>query len=122
MKLLLDTRAVLWWDEDQLPEAVAGRIQRAEEVFVSAASAWEIEIKLALGRVEVRGELEQLVADYGFSELPIMIRHARALRGLPQHHRDPFDRLLIAQALADDLVLVTSDKAIARYAVPIVWD
>jgi PIN domain nuclease of toxin-antitoxin system len=122
VKLLLDTHTLLWWDEDELPKAVTKRIQRADEVFVSAASAWEIEIKAELGTIEARGELEKLVADYGFLELPVTIRHTRALRGLPSHHRDPFDRLLIAQALADDLVLVTSDETIARYTVPIVWE
>ena len=122
MKLLLDTHALLWWDNDKLPAPVVRRIQRAEEVFVSAASAWEISIKLALGKLTGRGTVAALLTDYGFVELPISIAHAALVERLPTHHRDPFDRLLVAQALAEDLVLVSADEALARYGAPVVWE
>ena len=122
MKLLLDTHTLLWWDNDELPAAVVRRIQGAERVFVSAATAWEIGIKRALGKLAGKGAVAALLSDYGFTELPISIAHAQALERLPPHHRDPFDRMLIAQALAEDLVLVSADKLLARYGAPVVWD
>ena len=121
MRLLLDTHTLLWWDNDELPSAVSGKIQRAEQVFVSAASIWEIIIKRALGKIRGTGKVDALLSDYGFTGLSITVAHAQAVGELPPLHRDPFDRLLIAQALSEDLVLVTSDKAITRYAVPVAW-
>ena len=75
MNLLLDTHTFVWWDNAKLPKRVVTRIQRASEVFVSAASAWEITIKSALGKIDVRGEMSDALADYGFRELPISIAH-----------------------------------------------
>ncbi len=89
---------------------------------MSAVVAWEISIKSALGKMTARGSVAEAIADYGFIELPIAVAHAEASRHLPDHHRDPFDRMLVAQAVAEDLVLVSSDAALARYKVPIVWD
>lgn len=122
MRVLLDTHALVWWDNDELPAKVVERIQRAEQVYVSAASAWEIAIKAALGKIAVRSQIEDVISDYGFLELPILIRHTDALRTLPAHHRDPFDRLLVAQAGVENLVLITRDKTLARYKVPLAWD
>ena len=107
---------------DELPRPVVRRIQRAERVFVSAVTAWEIAIKSALGKMTAKAGLEVALRDYGFAELPIHIRHADAVRALPPHHRDPFDRLLIAQAIVDDLVLVSADSAFRKYKLPVVWD
>lgn len=121
MKILLDTHTVLWWDNDQLPAAVTKRIQRADRVYISAVSAWEITIKSELGKLEAKGSVSDLIADYGFSELPVTVVHAERLRSLPPLHRDPFDRLLIAQALSEDLVFVTADRLIAKYSVPVAW-
>ena len=121
MRLLLDTHALLWWDAGTLPAAVCRRVQDAEDVFVSAATAWEIAIKSRLGKIVVRGSVTDLIADYGFTELPVSVLHAEVVRALPLHHRDPFDRLLLAQAQAESLTLVTSDEALRGYAVPIVW-
>ncbi len=108
MDLLLDTHAFLWWDEDKLPRAVVRRIQSAGEVYVSAASAWEVAIKATLGKIEAREALATAIADYGFLPLPVSLEHADAVRALPMHHRDPFDRMLIAQAMLEGLTLVTT--------------
>jgi len=122
VRLLLDTHTLVWWDEGELPGAVTRRIERAETVFVSAVSAWEIAIKSTLGKIVAKVSLEEVLEDYGFLELPVLIRHAEAVKQLPPHHRDPFDRLLVAQANIEELVLVSSDAALKQYNAPIVWD
>jgi PIN domain nuclease of toxin-antitoxin system len=119
--LLLDTHTFLWWDEGKLPPAVVRRIQGAEEVYVSAASAWEIAIKAGLGKIAVRASLAEAIADYAFLPLPIRMEHGDAVRLLPLHHRDPFDRVLVAQARLEGLTLVSRDAALAAYGVPVVW-
>ena len=121
MRLLLDTHVFIWWDNAKLPKSVTARIQRAEDVLVSAVTAWEISIKSALGKIAARGSVAEAIADYGFTELPISAAHGDAVRSLPPHHRDPFDRMLVAQAIVEDLVIVSSDEAMARYKVPLVW-
>ena len=121
MDLLLDTHTFLWWDDDKLPRGVVRRIQAAREVYVSAASAWEVAIKAALGKVEAREALSSAIADYGFLPLPVSLEHADAVRTLPLHHRDPFDRMLVAQAKLEGLTLVTPDQAIRRYDVSTTW-
>ncbi len=122
MRLLLDTHALVWWDSGELPRPVTRRIAAAEVVFVSAVSAWEIAIKSGLGRMVAKAPVEAVLDDYGFLELPVLIRHADKVRTLPPHHRDPFDRLLVAQALAEDLVIVSADRLLRKYKAPIVWD
>jgi PIN domain nuclease of toxin-antitoxin system len=122
VKLLLDTHAFVWWDDGKLPSAVSRRIQRAEDVLVSAVTAWEIAIKSALGKMTAKASVAKAMADYGFRELPITVAHADAVRGLPAHHRDPFDRMLVAQAMVDDLVIVSADPLVRRYRVAVVWD
>ena len=117
MRLLLDTHALLWWlaDEgltDQARDAIA---DPANLVMVSAASACEISIKKALGKVSAPDDLERQVDESGFSPLPISIAHALAAGQLPRHHDDPFDRMLIAQAFAEGLIIVTHDKRFADY-------
>lgn len=119
--LLLDTHTFLWWDEGKLPRAVVRRIQVAGEVYVSAASAWEVSIKASLGRIDAREAVSTAIADYGFVPLPISLEHADAVRELPMLHRDPFDRMLVAQAKLEGLTLVTRDDAIRRYGVSTVW-
>ncbi len=121
MRLLLDTHTLIWWDEGKLPAAVVTRVQRADEVFVSAASAWEIAIKSALGKIVVRGAVSDVLDDYGFIALPVQVRHADAVRALPAHHRDPFDRLLVAQAIDEGLAIVSKDPELRRYAVRVLW-
>ena len=128
MKLLLDTHAFLWWIADdpslstRARRAIAGA---ANEVYLSAASAHEMAIKAGLGRLRLREPLEELVprevAACGFRVLPVQLSHALGVSSLPPIHRDPFDRLLVAQARIEDLALVTIDKALGRYGVKIVW-
>lgn len=122
MKLLLDTHALVWWDSGELPRPVSARIERADVVFVSAVTAWEIAIKSGLGRIVAKAPVEAVLEDYGFLELPVQIRHADAVAGLPRHHGDPFDRLLVAQALVEDLVIVSADKLLRKYKAPVVWE
>lgn len=118
MRLLLDTHVAIWWDMGAPLSAQAKRaIRDADEVFVSAASAWEIAIKAALGKIRSDRSLAELCADSGFLELPVFMRHTDALALLEPLHRDPFDRLLVAQAEQEQLVLVTRDEMIARYPV-----
>ena len=86
-------------------------------MYVSAASAWEVAIKIGLGRLRPARTVEQAAAESGFLELPITFRDAERVAGLPAHHRDPFDRLLVAQAELEGLTLVTRDPVFERYAV-----
>jgi len=123
VRLLLDTHTFIWWREDNLRLRSKPRheIANAETVFVSAASAWEIAIKVAQGKLEVPGPIAEAVADSGFEPLEINFRHAKAAGSLPLHHGDPFDRMLIAQAQVNHLTLVTHDKDFRKYGVPILW-
>jgi PIN domain nuclease of toxin-antitoxin system len=121
MMLLLDTHVLLWWlvDPKQLSRAARKAIQDgANPVYISAAVAWEIAIKKALGKLDAPDDLEDAMEANRFLSLPITIPHALAVRSLPHHHRDPFDRMLIAQALHEGLRLVTRDSEIAKYPVP----
>lgn len=122
MDLLLDTHTFLWWDSGKLARSVIKRIQAAGDVYVSAASAWEIAIKASLGKIEAHASVAQASLDYGFLPLAISLEHAEAVRDLPRHHRDPFDRILVAQAQAERLALVSKDPLIARYDIEVVWD
>lgn len=121
MRLLLDTHVLIWWDEGAQISRVAGQaIRNADQVYVSAVSGWEVAIKTALGRLRPRRTVAAAVADSGFEELPLLLRHAQALTGLPPHHRDPFDRMLVAQAMIEGLTIVTRDSALRPYRVPII--
>ncbi len=118
MRLLLDTHVAIWWDMGApLAPLAMQAIRDADEVFVSAASAWEVAIKSALGKISADRSLAELCADSGFVELPVLMRQTHALQSLEPLHRDPFDRLLIAQAVQEQLVLVTRDELITRYPV-----
>jgi PIN domain nuclease of toxin-antitoxin system len=120
MRLLLDTHALLWWlaDEGLTEQARDAIADPANLVILSAASAWEISIKKALGKLSAPDDLEQQAEESGFSPLPITIAHALAAGRLPRHHDDPFDRMLIAQAFAEGLTIVTHDKRFADYNAP----
>lgn len=119
MSLLLDTHALLWWlAGDPLEPDAADRIADPNTlVAVSAASVWEASIKGALGKLETPESLAAASVQSGFEPLPISLIHAEAAGQLPPHHRDPFDRMLVAQAQADDLTIVTRDDAFAPYDV-----
>jgi PIN domain nuclease of toxin-antitoxin system len=119
MRILLDTQLYLWFvaDSTQLSSKARKYIIDAEEVFVSAASIWEAAIKIGLGRLEVSvDDLIQGIEASGFIELPITARQSATVANLPSHHRDPFDRLLIAQALHEPLRLLTVDASLRPYS------
>jgi PIN domain nuclease of toxin-antitoxin system len=124
MRLLLDTQVFLWFLDDSA-RMPAGQRAVLEDpghaIFVSPVSVWEIAIKASLGRLDIEEQdvarLPQLIDAAGFDELPVSARHAAAVHALPPHHRDPFDRLLIAQARAESLTVVTSDPAFRAYEV-----
>ncbi len=120
MRLLLDTHTLLWWlaDDPALREDAREAIADGDTyVAVSAASAWEISIKRALGKLEAPDDLEQQIDRHRFAKLPITIPHAVRAGGLPQHHSDPFDRLLVAQAQLEELRLVSRDTSLSRYGI-----
>lgn len=120
MNLLLDTHALLWWlaDDPQLSAEARAAVGDAQNVVcVSAATAWEIAIKKAAGKLEAPKDLMAAISASGFQHLPITIAHALAAGQLPNHHSDPFDRMLVAQARLENLTLVTRDERIAKYRV-----
>ena len=121
MRLLLDTNALVRWHLGKLRPAAIRTVQRAEFVAVSAVSAWEIAVKRALGKLDLKDTVEQIVTRYGFLPVPATVRHGDLLRDLPLHHPDPFDRLLIVQALDEGLTILTSDRAFEPYRVAVVW-
>lgn len=119
MRILLDTHVYLWWlqDHPKLSNAGRDRIISASEVYVSSASIWEATIKAGIGKLEV--DVNQLVAEIensGFQELPISAKHAAMVAQLPDVHRDPFDRILIAQALSEPLRFLTADGILGVYS------
>ena len=123
MRLLLDTQALLWWlaDSPKLSKPARAAIQEGSNtVYVSAASAWEMEIKSALGKLRAPDDLKATLEAGRFLELPVQIVHTAALRQLPAHHRDPFDRMLVAQAQTENLTVVTSDPVFTIYQVRVI--
>lgn len=128
MRLLLDTHAFIWFDagDGRLGEATRRLIQdRSNEVYVSVASFWEMAIKASMGRLALRTTVSQLMveapAQNDLTLLPILPHHLAEVQALPFHHRDPFDRMLVAQARADGLTLVSRDAALGGYAVERRW-
>ena len=121
MRLLLDTHVLIWWDEGaRLSAAARSAVETADQVYVSAVSGWEIAIKASLGRLRPTRTLSQAVEESGFEELPLRLRHTEVLAKLPMLHRDPFDRMLMAQAVSDRLTLVSRDRILGRYDVPLI--
>jgi len=128
MRLLLDTHSLLWWlagDAALSTTARAAIADSANEVFVSAASAWEIGTKHRIGKLPGVGPLvaafPAAIADQGFQPLPITLRHGQLAGTLPGPHRDPFDRMLIAQSMLEDLVLVSNETVFEPYGVKRLW-
>lgn len=121
MRLLLDTHVLIWWDEGaRLSAAARSAVETADQVYVSAVSGWEIAIKASLGRLRPTRTLAEAVEESGFEELPLRLRHTEVLAKLPMLHRDPFDRMLVAQAVSDRLTLVSRDRTLGRYDVPLI--
>lgn len=120
-RYLLDTQILLWMD--RRPEKISHRLRASLdaglEIYFSAASAWEIAIKSSLGELSISRPLAALMERFGFLELPVTAHYAEAVRKLPLHHRDPFDRMLVTQAMVEGLVLVTADRRLSAYDVKI---
>ena len=125
MRLLLDTHALLWalGAPSKLPARTAAAVREpGNDVFVSAASIWEIAIKAALGKVSADiDEIARTSVEVGFEELAVTFAHARRVHSLPPRHRDPFDRMLVAQALEEGLTIVTHDARVVAYGSPTLW-
>jgi PIN domain nuclease of toxin-antitoxin system len=125
LRLLLDTHLVLWWMNGEASriskKALAALGSEGIDPIVSAVTVWEVAIKRGLGKLEGPADLLPQLERAGVELLPIAARHADLAGSLPPHHRDPFDRLLVAQATAEGLALVSDDAALRRYDVEIVW-
>ncbi len=125
MRLLLDTHALLWYltTPEKLPAAAHRAIQSAEnDVYASLASAWEISIKVALGKLEFDAQgLANALAAVGVEPLGIDLPHTSRVAELPRHHGDPFDRMLVAQAMCESMTLVSRDRELAKYGVKLLW-
>jgi PIN domain nuclease of toxin-antitoxin system len=124
--LLLDTHAFLWWTQkDPRLTSVASRAIARSDCYVSIASCWEIAIKVSIGRLRFDRPVRQFLTDQlratGFSLLGVEFRHVMRVAELPFHHRDPFDRLLVAQALETDCVIISADRAFDAYDAKRVW-
>jgi PIN domain nuclease of toxin-antitoxin system len=119
MRVLLDTHIFLWCLQDahQLSKKARDMILTAEQVYISSASIWEAAIKIKLKKLDVKiNTLLKAIPDSGFNELPITAAHAAEVYNLPELHRDPFDRMLIAQTICEPLQFLTADKALREYS------
>lgn len=128
MRAILDTHTFLWWitDSDELSRKARQILRDPEnELYLSAASGWEIALKMRLGRITISGEPESVIpeqmATNAILGLPIHLSHALRTSRLPRHHRDPFDRILIAQAMVEHMPIITRDEAIKQYEVQTYW-
>jgi PIN domain nuclease of toxin-antitoxin system len=119
LKLLIDTHILIWWlcDDSKLSPQEIDIITNPDNlIFVSAASSWEITVKKMIGKLDVPDDLPTALAANDFIELPITVQHTQSLYQLPPHHNDPFDRIMIAQALNEDLAFMTRDSKIHLYS------
>ena len=128
MTLLLDSHAFVWWRDKPhklSPTALTEISNPANKVFLSVVTVWELQIKIALNKFTIKGALDNAVNDEqqnnGFKILPVQLSHALYLQNLPPHHKDPFDRLLIAQASVENMTLVSSDTKFSAYSVNLLW-
>ena len=126
--MLIDTHALLWWINND--PRISGRARKVfsageNDLLFSAASGWEMAIKVNLGKLNVEGPLgpylSKHLADVRVEVLPVSLRHAVGVADLPNHHRDPFDRLIVAQALAEGIPVLTADPLVTRYPVETIW-
>ncbi len=124
MKLLLDTHAALWWLSDDArigQEAARQLTDDRNQVLLSATVVWEVAIKRSLGKLDAPGDFAATLLDAGAQPLSVTLDHAAAVESLPWHHSDPFDRLLIAQALAEGAALISDDERLGGYGVQLIW-
>lgn len=124
-RLLLDTNVAVWLllgDRERVSRPAVGAMQdETNEIALSAASVWEIAIKRSLGKLTIEDRWARSLARLGFDPLPVTAVHAEAVESLPWHHRDPFDRLLVAQATVEGRTLVSADPRLAAYEVDVLW-
>lgn len=120
-RYLLDTHVLLWLNADlqRIPRSVITALDAADQIYYSAASAWELSIKQSLGKIQMSRQISESAAQSGFEEMPVTTKYAEVSARLPLHHRDPFDRMLVAQAMAENLALVTADRRLSAYEVKI---
>jgi PIN domain nuclease of toxin-antitoxin system len=124
VKLLLDTHAALWWLADDARIGSEAERQLSDEtnrVLLSAAVIWEVAIKRSLGKLRAPSDLAPTLIAAGAQPLAITLDHAAAVESLPWHHRDPFDRLLVAQAQTENAAIVSQDEQLQPYGVPLIW-
>lgn len=128
MRALLDTHTFLWWitDDHRLSNRVREIICSMDsELYLSAASCWEMAIKAGIGKLSLPGNLELFISEQlsvnAINSLPVQMAHALYVYDLPDYHRDPFDKLLVAQARMESIPILTSDQQIARYPVKTIW-
>ena len=128
MKVLLDTHTFLWWitDDNRLSSSAREIITNGDnELFLSAVTGWEIAIKAQLGRIKLPKEPHSFIAEQlslnSIQSLPVHMSHALHIYSLPNHHRDPFDRMIIAQAQLEDFPILTMDSQIAKYQIKVIW-
>ena len=128
MRLLLDTHVFIWWDSEPAklsPRVLALCQDRKNTLLLSVVSAWEIQVKIQLGKLKLYMPLSHLIEGQqetnALEVLPITLDHVLALEALPAHHKDPFDRLLLAQSTVEDVVLVSKDPVFTNYPVNVVW-
>jgi PIN domain nuclease of toxin-antitoxin system len=124
LKLLLDTHAALWWlsDDHRFGDNAARKVtDDANQVLLSAAVVWEVAVKRSLGKLEGPEDFVPALLQAGVQALPMDLQHAAAVEGLPWHHRDPFDRMLVAQASIEGAAIVSRDEALRPYGVTLVW-
>jgi len=128
VRLLLDTHALLWWLEGNSALSRSARSAMSDdtnETFVSAVTAWEIAVKIRLGRLPfamlLADDMAGTIEGQGFREMPVTVLHGQRAGGLPEIHKDPFDRMLVAQALAEDCALVSNERLFDRYGVERLW-
>jgi PIN domain nuclease of toxin-antitoxin system len=122
MRLMLDTQALLWMLEARsgLGPRARSVIESAPALIVADASLWEIAVKISVGKLSVDSDVASVVRDLGFERPPASDRYFETLASLPLHHRDPFDRMVVAHALSDDLTVITSDPMFAKYGVRVI--
>jgi PIN domain nuclease of toxin-antitoxin system len=124
VRLLLDTHAALWWlaDDDRVGKQVTHHLtDDTNQVLISAAVVWEVAIKRSLGKLHAPDDLGATLVGAGAQPLPITLEHAALVEKLPWHHRDPFDRLLVAQALTENAAIVSRDGPLSEYGVTVIW-
>ncbi|MDZ7656963.1 MAG: type II toxin-antitoxin system VapC family toxin [Sulfurimicrobium sp.] len=128
MRLLLDTHVFLWWvnDAPELSAKARAAIRKGQnECFLSVASAWEMAVKVSTGKLALSQSVERFIPEQlaanGFRLLEIDFRHAARVESLPFHHRDPFDRLLVAQAMSEKMTVISADAALSEYGIKRIW-